>query len=201
MTTTALTYRLFLAVTLAPDVQAAAAAWSRELEQKLTFRKWVHPHDLHITLQFLGPTQLDQVDALQEAVQSAASRAAEASFTLTLGTLGTFGRPQRPSILWAGIGGDGFQLLTQLHAQICDATASLGFEPENRAFHPHLTLAREYNSEVPLDTGLLSRLKPPTDENGKPLSWRVDNVTLYRSLLGQKPMYDPLASFPIGPQT
>ena len=65
------------------------------------------------------------------------------------------------------------------------------FPAETRTFHPHLTVAR---SDPPLtfppefaETPLLSQ------------DWEVDHVILFRSHLRRPaPVYEPLASFPLG---
>ena len=78
-------------------------------------------------------------------------------------------------MLWVGVD-DPAGGLTGI-AEACEAAArSVGFDPEERPFHPHVTLAR---------------IRPPRNvvalvEGSEPAGVRlaVDAVTLYRSRLG-----------------
>jgi len=53
--------------------------------------------------------------------------------------LGAFPSWRRPRVVWVGLSGDG---LVELAASVDTALTPLGFEPERRAFTPHLTLGR-----------------------------------------------------------
>lgn len=46
--------RLFVAVPLPEEVRGKIAMRIGKMKQAVSFRKWVHPQDLHITLHFLG---------------------------------------------------------------------------------------------------------------------------------------------------
>ena len=106
---------------------------------------------------------------------------------MTIGALGAFPRPERASVLWIGITDpeDGLGRLARLAEQ---SAVEAGFEPEKRAFHPHLTL---------------SRLKPPANlrdyiSRVRPLdrSMKVEQVVLYRShLSSQGAHYEALDRF------
>ena len=75
--------------------------------------------------------------------------------------------------------------MQQLHRELGDQLAPLGWEPEARAFHPHLTLgyARK-NVRLPSWDGNVA--VPAT-------SWRANQVTLFESdLTSNGPTYKPV---------
>ena len=53
--------RLFVAVHLPADVSSRIQEWTAGGQSKCLSRKWVHPQDYHITVQFLGDTPTHRV--------------------------------------------------------------------------------------------------------------------------------------------
>jgi RNA 2',3'-cyclic 3'-phosphodiesterase len=60
---------------------------------------------------------------------------------LGLGGAGAFPSASRASVLWIGLD-DGYDALASLAGVVERATEPLGFAPDLRPFHPHLTIAR-----------------------------------------------------------
>lgn len=92
---------------------------------------------IHLTLQFLGYLQPDQVETLTTSLKTLQHN----SFQLDVAGIGAFPNLRRPTILWAGLPGN-VASLQSLHQAVLALTRKTGVEPENRPFHPHLTLAR-----------------------------------------------------------
>jgi RNA 2',3'-cyclic 3'-phosphodiesterase len=103
--------------------------------------------------------------------------------------LGAFPNPRRATVIWLGVT-RGEDRLTEL-ADLCEEAAqSAGFPPEDRPFHPHLTLSRVRPAEKVVD--LLASEPPP------PIRTTVDRVTLFRSHLGRGgAVYEPIEEFPL----
>lgn len=182
--------RLFVAVPIPSEIKLAVNDWMDEIKPQLPFRKWVHHEDLHITLQFLGDTLSDRVSLITHTLQEISSLSNP--LRLRVESLGLFGRPIHPSVLWAGVGGD----LTGLHSlqqQVARALRPLGFIPEERAFHPHLTLARNYTGTTPFDRHMLSDFPIPSSHQDDLLAWKSQEITLYRSHLNKRPMYETIS--------
>lgn len=182
--------RLFVAVPVPPGVKHVIASWINELQPRLPFRKWVHPEDLHITLQFLGDTPSESVPRIYQVLKEIMTVARP--FTLRVESLGFFGRSTQPSVLWASVGGD-VEGIHGLQQKVTDALTPLGFKPEERNFHPHLTLARNYTGTIPFDRSMLSSFIRPNSAVDDLLSWKSNEVTLYRSHLNKKPMYEAIS--------
>ncbi|KEQ23969.1 RNA 2',3'-cyclic phosphodiesterase [Paenibacillus tyrfis] len=183
--------RLFIAVPAPQAVIASAESWVLRLKDRFAFARWVHPQDLHLTLQFLGDVARDRIDRIAESVGQAAE--STAPFSLHFQGLGVFGKPNAPSVLWAGVQGE-VEKLGQLQRRIEDAMKTLGFAAENRPYKPHLTLARKFTGPVGSHTAMLDVALPDEWQT----SWLVKEAVLYRSRLGSRPMYERIASFPLG---
>lgn len=174
------TLRLFIAVPLPSSVKETLQQWASSHKQQLPFRKWTHPEDYHITLQFLGDTSQEQYEQLCQALASVKL----SPFQLQLNELGSFGSKQAPRILWAGLSGD-LPALQQLQQQV---VANSGFQAEERSYRPHITIARYYEGKQPFHSAALADGLPP-------LAWQVDQFTIMRTGLGNIPMYTTLKSF------
>ena len=131
--------RLFVAVELPPPVTAALGELQAELRRRgLSALRWVRPEGIHLTLKFLGEVPARQVTSVLDALASAVQGIGP--HDLSLGRLGTFGG-RSPRVLWIALEG-GVETLGRLQEQVEQALATLGFPREERAFSPHLTLAR-----------------------------------------------------------
>jgi RNA 2',3'-cyclic 3'-phosphodiesterase len=134
--------RLFVALEIPSAVREHFAALINELralESKSSAKKprWVRPENLHVTLKFIGriePARLDPIRATLAEVRS------EAPIDLRFRGLGFFPNARRPRVLWAGTAAS--QNLSSLARDIHASLAKLGIPAEERAFTPHLTLAR-----------------------------------------------------------
>lgn len=182
--------RLFIAVPIPSKCKHVLADWIDELKPHFPFRKWVHPEDLHITLQFLGDTPSDSVPRITQALQEI--EAASNPLMLRVESLSIFGRPSHPSVLWAGVGGD-VESLHILQQQVAGALTPLGFTPEERTFHPHLTLARKFTGMTPFERHTLRDFPVPTSSGSDDLAWKSKELTLYRSHLNKIPMYEVIS--------
>lgn len=98
---------------------------------------WVKPENLHVTLKFLADIPDDRVADLANAFR----RLPFAPLTLTLDHFLVLPGQGPARVLSATLAGD-LAPLTQLFNQIESACQPLGFSRENRAFKPHITLAR-----------------------------------------------------------
>jgi 2'-5' RNA ligase len=101
--------------------------------------RWVRPEAMHLTLKFLGDVPVEQVPAIAQAMRQACDK--HPPFAGTLSELGCFPNADRPRVVWVGIQ-DVSGVLAVLQRDVDRAVAALGFEPERRRFHPHLTLGR-----------------------------------------------------------
>jgi RNA 2',3'-cyclic 3'-phosphodiesterase len=182
--------RLFVAVPLPSDAAAEVAALVERVRAPGIpgggrDARWVRMDGLHLTLRFLGPTLEDRVGSARDAV-----RAADVGpgFEVEIDGAGAFPSPGRPRTLWLDIV-DGTADLGSLAGRIDEALVAAGWPPSDRAFRPHLTLAR--SDGIAAGAGLAARLMG--DAVDLHLRFRVDRVGLFESLTGGGPArYEPL---------
>ncbi len=154
--------------------------------------RWVSPEGVHLTLKFLGSTDPAAVAGVRSAVIEAARAGGRAR--LVLRGVGGFPSAGRPRVLWLGLV-EGTEPLARLAADLDTRLVPLGWEPERRPFHAHLTLARcEEPAAGRLALETLTRLAQDVE-----LSWTADRLVLFRSHLGRGPArYEPLLEAPLG---
>ena len=134
--------RLFVALEIPAAVRDRFAALINELralESKSSAKKarWVRPDNLHVTLKFIGHIEPAKLDAIRATLQKVRS---VASIDVRFRGLGFFPNAKRPRVLWAGTAAS--QNLASLARDIDASLAKLEIPAEERAFTPHLTLAR-----------------------------------------------------------
>ncbi|HLK17397.1 MAG TPA: RNA 2',3'-cyclic phosphodiesterase [Bryobacteraceae bacterium] len=99
--------------------------------------KWVRPENLHVTLKFIGHTDPAKLDAIR--VVLAKVRSPE-EVCLHFRSIVFFPSAKRPRVIWGGT--EASENLAPLAQAVDKQIATLGFPAEQRAFTPHLTLAR-----------------------------------------------------------
>jgi len=98
--------------------------------------RWQTDDQLHLTLRFIGEVNRH----LAEDVYATLAGIRHLPFDIALSGLGSFERRGQPTTLWAGVSPR--EPLDSLHRKIDEALRRAGVEPDRRAFHPHVTLAR-----------------------------------------------------------
>jgi 2'-5' RNA ligase len=172
-------WRVFCAVELPPEVRARAAEHIAHLRKAMPDVRagWEREEKLHVTLKFLGEIEAQRVAALSNATARATQSAQP--FTLALENAGAFPTHGVPRVLWLGIK-DASGGLALLQQSLEDECASESFQREERAFHPHLTIARV---RAPQGARRLAALH---HEMGFPsLEFPVTELVVIRSEMGQ----------------
>jgi 2'-5' RNA ligase len=180
--------RLFVALEIPAAVRENLAAFLDSLRGISKGPRWVRPGNLHVTLKFLGEVEEAKVGAIRNALEEMRG---EQAVTLNFRGTGFFPNEKHPRVFWAGI--EASANLKILAADIDGAMDKLGIPREQRAFSPHLTLAR---IERP---GLSDALRKAIAANKERDfgSLRTNEFHLIQSKL--KPsgaQYTTLASFP-----
>ena len=180
--------RLFLAVDIDTEIRHGLAAHlTRNLAGEELPGSSPPAENWHITLRFLGnlgPARYDRLLArLDEADLGD-------SFEVRFGGLGAFPNPRRATVLWLGFE-RGSEELSRLAAAAEEAAVAAGSMPEERPFHPHLTLSRVRPQR---DVRKLIEHVPDF-----PLVQTVGQLTVFESHLGSGPaVYKALERFELG---
>src|SRR5258708_7760558 len=137
--------RLFVALDIPDDVRAAIGALIAKLRDACRSARWVRIEGAHVTLKFIGEVSAEKVADIKTSLPSVHF---SAPITMSFRGLGFFPNERRPRVLWAGIEAD--PELGALATAVETALEPLGIAREQRAFSPHLTLAR-FDSPKGLD--------------------------------------------------
>lgn len=154
--------------------------------------KWVEPENLHLTLKFLGETPDSALPELTDVLSDCC--AASEPFRIAIQGVGCFPNKNRPRAYWAGLSKS--NTLLDLQAAIDQGMDELGFEPEEKKFVPHLTVAR---IKEPIGKERMTGAFLNFDLRSE--SFEVREVCLVESKLRQEgPFYTVLRRFALGEQ-
>jgi 2'-5' RNA ligase len=128
--------RLFLAIELPANARAHLARVQDALKTELPGAAFTRAENLHMTLKFLGEADAKKQEALVESI----GRIHVDPFDLAAETLDCF--PSRGPIRIVAAALSGAAALRALHESIEQRCKFLGYQREQRAFRPHVTLAR-----------------------------------------------------------
>ncbi|MBI4305521.1 MAG: RNA 2',3'-cyclic phosphodiesterase [Chloroflexi bacterium] len=157
--------------------------------------RWLEPHGIHLTIRFLGDIDPNRVPEISERLNLAALQSTP--FMLELAATGIFPSSQRPNVFWVGLAGE-IQRLSQFQGRVEGALSAAGFEPDERGFHPHLTIARISKRARPREARAAAEaFAKLTIEPGA--RFKVESLTFFRShLLESGPRYEALSIAPLG---
>jgi RNA 2',3'-cyclic 3'-phosphodiesterase len=144
--------------------------------------RWTSAQSMHITLRFLGDTREEQIPLVVEALKI---RCAEATpMALTLSRVGAFPNVRQPRVIWVGIDGETTDL-RNLQRHLEQDARGLGWEVEERAFRPHLTIGRR-NRFLDPRRDVLPQTTGWSEIEMTPIPFVLDVVTLMESRLTPK---------------
>lgn len=195
--------RLFLAVPLPRPVIDLVARTTANLQTEDWAIRWTAPGNAHLTLHFLGEVEPERVALLRLALPDLVAQ--HDAFALRTADLGVFPNMKRPRVLWLGLYGPAHRLQA-LRESIALVLDELEFEPDDKEFHPHITLGRVRNTHNARVRDLPARIRTRFDqasESGevthkRPLPVPVEEIVLVRSFLERRgARYDVLERFPL----
>jgi 2'-5' RNA ligase len=130
--------RCFVAVELPDGLKREISSRTEGLRKCGADAKWIRAENLHLTLKFLGNTSEDKLPDIKEALLKAVQ--GHKSFEMRLKGAGVFPDRKRPRVVWVGL--EDSDELVSIQRDVEEAMAGVGFEPEGRAYSPHLTIGR-----------------------------------------------------------
>jgi 2'-5' RNA ligase len=148
--------------------------------------RWQSDDQLHLTLRFVG-----EVDRhLGEDIRAALGGIHHPPFALALNGIGSFDRRGIPDAVWAGV--TPHEEVKALHKKVDAALLRVGVPPDERAFLPHITIARMSRTAGPIgnlleEAGGLS--SPP---------FAIDSFALFESdLTHEAAVYSVVERYPL----
>jgi 2'-5' RNA ligase len=134
-------------------------------------------NNLHLTLHFVGNTSIAEIECLDAQARLVNSR----PFDLILDYSGFF---EKPKVLWFGCR-QAPRTLYDLHQNLGQKITKCAFEPETRAYSPHVTVARKI-------------IEAPESIAFDPVHWQVNRFVLVESIsISGGVRYEVVESYPL----
>ena len=168
--------RAFIAIAVSEPVLNSCEEIMARLRNLNVHGRFSKTESIHLTLQFLGNIEEDQIVRIAQVLEQAGSGVAP--FDLEVGRLGVFPHLTHPRVVWIGV--EPVDALMTVQSKIQQGLEPLGFPKENRDFHPHLTLLRLKSRKN------LRQLAQYIDTEGPGLRAGViqaEQIHLYQSIL------------------
>ncbi len=167
--------RAFIGIDAPVSLRNTIADLQRDLRVPGVRVRWEKPENFHVTMKFLGDTTREILEEMAEALREKVSRVPVLAFQAD--TIGAFPSRSRPRVIWLGSSAAPDEIFS-LQRTIEEEAAKFGFEPEQRRFHPHITLGRVKDRDGLED--LISTLKQCTFTS---FSMTLEAVSLKQSTL------------------
>src|SRR5215831_16773490 len=128
--------RLFIALDIDDPIRQRITRFFEGVHPFARDARWVKPESLHVTLKFIGEQPEPAVERIKQVLATTIGEVAPIEFR----GFGFFPTPKSARVFWIGME-TGPQLAT-LAAGIDEKLSPLGIAKVERAYSPHLTLAR-----------------------------------------------------------
>lgn len=146
--------------------------------------RWQSEEQLHITLRFVGEVDRPIANDLADAL----GKVRAGPFAIRVKGIGRF-EQRNGGAIWAGI--EPREELAALAAKVERVCQQVGLEPEHRAFHPHITLARWKGRRTREVADFLERKRGLASD-----PFEVSEFTLFESRLSRHGAhYEEVATF------
>jgi 2'-5' RNA ligase len=184
--------RSFLAIELPKPILRKIEEVQGDLRSTRADVRWVNPEKIHLTLKFFGNIEESRIEPIFKSIEEPIRNTLP--FSLEVRGVGAFPHLRNPRVIWIGLV-DGREVLVSFQKQIETQLEKIGFQPEDRPFHPHLTLGRMKSSRGKEE--LVGRMERHKEEEFG--DFQVERVILFKSdLKPSGPIYTLLKEIKLG---
>jgi 2'-5' RNA ligase len=184
--------RSFLAIELPKPILRKIEEVQGDLRSTRADVRWVNPEKIHLTLKFFGNIEESKIEPIFKSIEEPIRNTLP--FSLEVRGVGAFPHLRNPRVIWMGLV-DGREVLVSFQKQIETQLEKIGFQPEDRPFHPHLTLGRMKSSRGKEE--LVGRMERHKEEEFG--DFQVERVILFKSdLKPSGPIYTLLKEIKLG---
>lgn len=181
--------RTFIAIELPTSIKDSLSGLQEKLKISGADVKWVQPHNIHLTLKFLGEINDKKLDKIISILEEIAKD--KDPFRIRISSLGAFPKMNFPRVIWVGVD-KGDNQTKEMAKALEEKITKLGIPKEDRSFSTHITIGRTrstLNRERLVEA--LSSLANKLDEEN--LEFAVTKITLFKSTITPKgPIYEIL---------
>ena len=181
--------RLFIAIKILPDKDFLDQLFQLKAHLRHERIKWVEENNIHVTLKFLGDTEVKKIKDIERVLQQVAS--SHSPFVIRLVRLGIFGSRYDPRVIWVGI--EPYDHLVMLMRDVHAGLKTIGYQPDRQNLVPHLTIGRirELRDRQLFQT-IIEKFSGISSQE-----MTVKECILYESILKKEgPVYLNLKTFP-----
>lgn len=184
--------RSFLAIELPGMILKRIEEVQGDLKSSHADVRWVSPEKIHLTLKFLGSIDESKIEPIIKSI--AGPIHTTSPFSLKIRGMGAFPHFQNPRVIWVGMV-DEKGVIASFQKELEKELRKIGFEPEERPFHPHLTLGRMQSNRGREE--LIGRMEKYREEQFG--DFQVEKVVLFKSdLRPSGPIYTLLKELGLG---
>mgnify|MGYP001033121551 CR=1 FL=1 len=184
--------RSFLAIELPKTIQKKIEEIQEDLKSSRADVKWMNPENIHLTLKFFGNIEESKIDPIVKSIEGTTRKVSR--FSLKVRGMGAFPHLKNPRVIWIGLV-DGKEVLADFQKQLEKTLEEIGFQPEERSFHPHLTMGRARSPKGRNE--LIGRIEKYREEELG--DFQVERVVLFKSdLRPSGPIYTLLREVKLG---
>jgi len=184
--------RSFLAIELPRAILQKIEEVQEDLKSSHADVRWVSPEKIHLTLKFFGNIEESRIEPIVKSIEGPIHTTS--LFSLSIRGMGAFPHLKNPRVIWVGVV-DGNGMLAPFQRQLEIQFEKIGFQAEDRPFHPHLTLGRMKSSRGREE--LAWRIEKHREEEFG--DFPVERVLLFRSdLRPTGPIYTALREVKLG---
>ncbi len=178
--------RTFLAIELPRALLSKIEEVQGNLRSSQSDVRWVSPGNLHLTLKFFGNIDESKIEPIVKSIDQTVQETPP--IFLRAKGMGAFPNLRNPRVIWIGFG-EGKEELTSFQRKLEIEFEKIGFPPEDRPFHPHLTLGRVRSGKGKED--LIKGMERYREEEFGEI--QVEKVILFKSdLRPSGPIYTAL---------
>jgi len=180
--------RSFIALDIQNEIKDSICEIQNRIKKTNAVKgSWVNKDNLHLTLKFLGDTQIQKIDSIKNCIQE--NLEGIKKINCNLKGLGVFPNLQSGRILWIGIE-KGNDIIIDLAEKLDNSLLKLHFTKEKRGFYSHITICRIKQISNPK---LFDWTIQEINKNFQPLEFIIDKLIFFESkLTPQGPIYTPL---------
>lgn len=184
--------RSFLAIELPEAIRRKIEEVQKDLKLSHADVRWVSPEKIHLTLKFFGSIDESRIDPIVKSIGGPTQTSSP--FSLAVRGMGAFPHLKNPRVIWMGLVGEK-EILPSFQRELEKELRKIGFESEDRPFHPHLTLGRMKSNQGRDE--LIGRMEKYREEQFG--DFQVEKVVLFKSdLRPSGPIYTPLKELRLG---
>lgn len=178
--------RLFIGIPIkSPKTVQQVELWEKDAYLNRNVLNWTVPENWHITLFFLGSTEVSALPVLKKIIEESFQDVQ--AYQTELRGVGFFPNTHNPKVLWLGL--EDLQPIISAYTQLGELLQQNGFSFDQKPLKPHLTLARVKK------TGHSSAFQSLLDKYQETVFDRIDvnRIALFESISTPNgPVYKPL---------